>query len=103
MRQHGIPGSFEKCETCGEYGFVDTHKCPPAWEARFEWQDDDDWKVVYAYDEEMAAQRLSELKTDSESPIQFEVSVRPAWTDRKPTVFIIDVEYEPKYYSRHKD
>lgn len=103
MNSYGPAGSYEKCGTCGEYGFTDTHRCAPAWESRFEWNDDDDWRVVYAYDEEMAAQKLSELYTDSESPKEFEVYVRPAWTDKKPTVFTIEVEYEPKYYSRHKE
>jgi hypothetical protein len=51
---------FEKCPTCGEYDFVETHKCPPVWEVNIDCRDEDEWVSIYAIDEEEAAKEMAE-------------------------------------------
>lgn len=49
--------SFERCETCGQFGWIETHKCPPRWEV---WDTDSkrEWaQTIYAGDAEEAAER----------------------------------------------
>ena len=51
---------FGRCETCGEYDFLETHRCPPCW---YVWEPDegetmdDGARRIYARDAEQAAER----------------------------------------------
>jgi hypothetical protein len=59
-------GKYKRCKTCGEYGWVNRHKCPPKWHAmllenlRDEEDDPDVWSKVYAEDPERAAVKYVE-------------------------------------------
>jgi len=63
--------TFGHCPVCREYDilvgsrFV-VHRCKPAWECRLETMDADDWRTVYAADEEIAAEKFAE-RYDCES------------------------------------
>lgn len=49
---------FDKCSVCGDYGFLDTHRCPPSWLVFFDDGDHDEesaWKI-YARDAKEAAE-----------------------------------------------
>lgn len=50
-----------KCSTCGEYGWLASHKCAPIWEARlFETKWDEEWREVHGRDQEEAAAKFCE-------------------------------------------
>ena len=53
--------SYECCTTCGEWGFSDTHRCPPIWQCRVEGcHDDDQWLEYYARMPDTAALKMAE-------------------------------------------
>lgn len=55
------PGNYVRCAKCGEFGFSNTHECPPIWEARIlETKWENDWTEVHARDAEAAAEKFCE-------------------------------------------
>jgi hypothetical protein len=60
--------TFEKCKTCGEYGFIKSHHCPPAWlvieQEVYNDDNDAEWGIVYAQSEEGAAEKYCKELTD---------------------------------------
>lgn len=49
------------CKSCGGIDWQDgRHNCPPVWEARAEWEGDDDWREFHATDSEEAAEKAAE-------------------------------------------
>ena len=59
-----MSGDFQKCGTCGEWGWFNSkfmaHQCKPAWECRMETGDDDWWTKIYARDGEEAAEKFAD-------------------------------------------
>jgi hypothetical protein len=53
---------YQRCKTCGVYGWVGTHRCPPVWECRrvVPW-DDEEWTDVYATDARNAAEEFCDI------------------------------------------
>jgi hypothetical protein len=54
--------SSSRCETCKEWVFFDSHRCPPKYQVRQVWPngDVDDWRDFYARDPEEAAEKWAE-------------------------------------------
>lgn len=53
--------SFERCSNCGEYDFLDKHKCQDEWQAiRAEYHDERDYEKAFGYDAESAALKYAE-------------------------------------------
>lgn len=56
--------AYERCKTCGEWGFLDPgvlqHRCKPVWKARMDYHDEIDWTEVRAKDAEEAAEKYAE-------------------------------------------
>jgi hypothetical protein len=56
---------FDRCETCGEWAFLDRHVCPPSWRV---WEPDqgesryDGARIIYARDAEQAAEKWAALE-----------------------------------------
>ncbi len=52
---------YRRCKTCGEFDFLNSHKCQPCYEASApEAFGEDEWQKVYAYDEKEAAEKFAE-------------------------------------------
>lgn len=96
--------SYERCKTCREWGYADSHKCPPIWEVRIyetKWQED--WHEVHASDAERAAQKFAE-NYDCQGDYDIvkrgstEVEVRKQGDDQIAHVDI-SAEAVPHYYA----
>lgn len=81
------PGVFDKCRTCGEYGFL-PHNCAPLWELWVDHYDEgkvpaddevsDDVVTSRGYDEEVATQKyVTRNVSDLEYPELLTIFVRP--------------------------
>lgn len=101
-------GSYERCSTCGEYGWVKTHKCPPrflVWCPEYG-EDAEDGDVIYARDHELAAERWAE-RSDADSAEYSIVSGTPVTVhvvteDGDPANaqrFFIEGESQPVYHA----
>lgn len=55
-----MAGDYTRCDTCGNYGWVESHRCPPEWQCRRQGESDDDWITVRASDAEEAAETAVE-------------------------------------------
>jgi hypothetical protein len=92
-----------KCKICGEWGWINSHKCAPVWEARMydpKW--DQEWSEVYAYDEGAAAEKFAEeYDHNGEYDIvrrgSAEIEVRRPGED---AITLVDISAEsvPEYY-----
>jgi len=51
---------FKRCKKCGEYGWVNTHQCPPKWYVRHDWHDDGDETEIFATTPQEAAEKYAE-------------------------------------------
>lgn len=55
---------YERCRTCGQFGWVNTHRCAPKWEWRCDsWHGADEWcdPPVHSRDAEGAALKAAEI------------------------------------------
>lgn len=57
--------AYERCKKCDHWGFSDTHRCPPEFEWRCADYGDDEWRELFARDEDAAATKAAE-KYDEE-------------------------------------
>ena len=96
-------GEYEECSICHEYGWTNTHKCPPAWEV---WADDDDYFEdepirVYASTPRGAAEKWA-AKWDegetAESGGSVKCKVKPL-LGGKTQDFTVECAMEPIYYA----
>lgn len=51
---------FDKCERCGDYGWLNSHTCPPAFMVKLKDDEDEAARQVYASDADRAAVRFCE-------------------------------------------
>lgn len=51
---------WTQCGVCREYGWSNTHRCPPQYECRNRNWDGDEWETVYAYNARDAAEKYVE-------------------------------------------
>jgi len=56
--------AYDKCTICGEWGFNNSHVCPPVWETNIDDYDGDEWFPVYATDAEEATKKRA-VKMDA--------------------------------------
>lgn len=92
---------YQMCRQCKEWGWTNSHRCPPAWEARLVGDGDDEWRDVHAYDAEAAAAKFCDLyDSDFEYSIvqsgEAEVEVRRLG-EEEITLWDITAETVPQY------
>ena len=94
---------FKECPNCGEYGFTDTHKCKPKWEAICIGWNDDDPDKSFGYDSEEAAEKYMERnfynwEYSEEEEIWIRKNEECEWEK-----FIVTVETRPHFTARKKE
>lgn len=94
---------FKKCQIYGIYGWVGSHKCPPAYGVRRDDWDSEDEVEVYAESPEDAARRfLEERFADFEYPRSMTVIVNDwkanNWAGKEYT-YEVTVEAQPVFYA----
>jgi len=52
--------NYKRCKICGEFGWENSHKCPPIWEVNFPSYDEDHWFNYHAIDANSAATLAAE-------------------------------------------
>jgi len=92
--------SFGKCGVCGEYTFLESHRCPPPWEVAVA-DDPEDTRTIYATDAEEAATKFGD-EWDHESVLinggELSVIVKSAADpDDEGTFFVVTCEMVPHY------
>ena len=95
---------YVKCTICGEFGFNDTHKCPPCWETQIEdCQAEDEWYPTYAINESEAATKRAEKYDEFDHDLLDgeEITIRV----REPGAatfkrFVCYGEAVPEYYAK---
>jgi hypothetical protein len=95
--------TWGRCVTCKATGFMEHHRCPPAWQVLAEYHngDWDDALVVYAQDADdavkVAAERID--GGDAEGPSEQVLLVRPLTGDGEVRRFAITFDYSVNYYA----
>lgn len=95
--------SFDKCKICGEYVFLEDHKCKPLWEAiEVDCDDENEPQKTFGFDAESAAIRYAERNFDRwEYPEEVEIWVRKPSAEWQK--FNIYVEFIPSFTAEKKD
>jgi len=96
--ERSIPIRFEKCPVCGQYGFSDTHHCPPYWEVAVA-DDPEDVHRIYAIDAGIAAEIFVGL-WDDEGVIAVgggQIDVIVTGSDGSITKYTVDGTMVPRY------
>lgn len=98
-------GEYEKCGICGQYGYVNHHKCPPAWEVNIPDYHGDEWVKQYADSAAEVAIKMAEKYDSDDCDFELldggevEILVRkPGRTNFKR--YLCTGESIPIYYSR---
>lgn len=87
---------FEKCKICGNYGWANSHICPPAFACSL-YGDFEDEREIHADDAEEAACKFAAKMDSYESELSEEQTVYVRDGDEKVVVFTVYGEYEPSY------
>lgn len=96
--------SFERCFKCKEYDFINSHRCKPTWQVQEKDYHDEDYTIVYAYDEESAAEKYAEesdskgdytIISGSEATIRVRKDETSSWV-----TFVVSGESVPQYHAR---
>jgi hypothetical protein len=94
-------GAYERCRTCGQYGWTKTHHCPPAWYAREESDEDDDWRAVHATTADEAASRFAEERDAAygygDGIIERRTVLVRQDSESEPVPFVVECELVPSY------
>ena len=91
---------YQVCGICKEWGFDDTHKCPPVFRVRDVEYDPQDWIDVRASDAEQAAERYcSRVDSSNYEANSHDVFVKSP--DGTYQAFSVDMDMVPNYYA-HK-
>jgi len=92
---------FDKCTKCGEFGFIDTHRCPPTWLVSDENSDGEwnYWTRIYADDAEKASEKFSARRDASqgEYPSYRTVYVKQDEGDSPAVAYDVSCEAVPSY------
>lgn len=94
-------GAYERCRTCGEYGWTKTHRCPPAWYVRDQNDDSDEWQAVHATGADKAAARWAE-QTDaaygySDGIVERRTVLVRQDSESEPVAYVVECELVPSY------
>lgn len=103
--------SYDPCRICGEWGWTDTHKCPPRWDIYCPENGDepDHARSFYAIDAEAAAEKWAERYDEYDEPsiarqdFTPTVCVRRYGTDDVWERWTVSGEYVPQYYAREAE
>ena len=89
---------FNKCKNCGDYDFLDRHKCLPEWEVIYiDYHEEDDPGKAFGSDAKHAALSFAERHfSDFDYPEEMEIWVRKP-EDTKWQKFKVDVEQVPSF------
>lgn len=63
---------YARCRICGEFGWVNSHRCAPEWEWRCDsWHSKEEWndKTVHGRDAEGAALKAAEIYDQEDYPL----------------------------------
>jgi hypothetical protein len=84
-------GEYKRCKICGQHGFENTHRCPPAWQVQISDRPDEEWRTVHASYADDAAKKFAENydRDDGCYPIvsdglEMTLKVRKAYDDDAP-------------------
>lgn len=98
---------YAKCKECGQYGYVNSHRCPPLWE----WRCDnnfgpDEWELVRGKDPEDAAVKAAELYDAEDYSLvrgnRATIQIRDM-TTKVVTAWDCYAESVPTYYATESD
>jgi hypothetical protein len=96
-----MASTYDKCPTCGEFGWLRTHKCPPLWHARHEDDDEDCSRPIHAKDAKKAAEKFAAwsdcYQGDWSNPEQ---TVVVQDRDGNQLTFIVEMQPVPEYTAR---
>jgi hypothetical protein len=92
---------FDKCTICGEFGLINTHRCPPTYLVSDENSDEEwnDWARIYANDAEEAAEKFSAQRDSSqgEYPSYRIVYVKQDEENSPAVAYNVSCESVPSY------
>jgi hypothetical protein len=101
--------SYQRCQICDEYGWPDTHVCPPTWEC-YEADESSYRRTIYARDAQEAAEKYAEkidseldyciMKDATESNEETEIVVV---TENGEERFLVSAEIVYRYDARRKE
>lgn len=102
--------AFDRCSTCGEWGFVRSHRCPPRWEVYCPSQGDepDDARDIFGSSAEEAVEKWAE-RHDSGGDYTIvggseeTVMVRKADSEDPWVAFVVTGETVPEYHAHRKE
>lgn len=89
---------FDKCKNCGDYDFLDRHKCQPEWEAIYiDYHEEDDPGKAFGHSPKTAVLSFAEKHfSDWDYPEEIEIWVRkPGETEWQK--FYVEVEQVPSF------
>lgn len=88
--------TWGRCPACKEYDFL-PHRCPPSWEVRHADYDEDDHAITHAATAELAA--IAYIDDGDYDGEEYELAVRPAYTDEPWKVFKVRGEMTIQFYA----
>lgn len=95
---------YNRCKKCGNYGWMSTHTCPPAWECEYE---DCGSQIVYAHDPESAAEKYAECYLDEDYDMSlgedYRVRVQELMNPDNVSFWLVTCELERSYYTSMDD
>jgi hypothetical protein len=95
-KQAGRKGASDFiCLTCGEIKLFNTHQCPPRWQYCLG-DYGDDWRDIYAQDEEHAATKAAEKIWDSDWGNEIHIWIRKP-DEMTATLYPVTVEAVPEF------
>lgn len=91
---------FGKCTRCGEYGFLNAHRCSPVWLVSDENSDEEwnEWKLLHARDAEQAAERFCERSDANQGDYPSHRTVYVKQDEDSPAIaYDVSCELVPSY------
>ncbi len=86
---------YQRCETCGEFGWVETHRCPPAWDVRLDGEER--LRAVFAIADRYAAELFVErCYEDLDGPRLVAIGVRKHGSSGPWKLFDVEVDWVPE-------
>ena len=97
-------GEFDRCEICGEWGWLRSHKCPPKWKVvcfealAFPETLHDEWETIHASDASGAAEKyMARADRAIAEFTEYDVVVVQAWDGDEQKFFSVRGELVPEY------
>jgi hypothetical protein len=95
--------SFRRCDVCGEYGYMETHRCHPCWYvANLDYgpskDNESDWTRIFARDPQEAAERFAEYHDCRNAEFSEETNVVVLHLDQETMEFFaVEGRLDPVY------